>query len=61
MTETQILITIHHEKQNILDEITDIATQRIYNWVNVRDPKSDVTAMLVMSPEEVKKLKERKQ
>lgn len=60
MTETQILITIHHEKQNILDEITDIATQRIYNWVNVRDPKSDVTAMLVMSPEEVKKLKERK-
>lgn len=60
MNKTQILITIHHEKQNILDEITDIATQRIYNWVNVRDPKSDVTAMLVMSPEEVKKLKERK-
>ncbi len=60
MTKTQILITIHHEKQNILDEITDIATDRIYRYVNQRDPKSDVTAMLVMSPEEVKKLKERK-
>lgn len=60
MTETQILITIHHEKKNILDEITDIATDRIYRYVNQRDPKSDVTAMLVMSPEEVKKLKERK-
>lgn len=60
MTETQILITIHHEKQDILDEITDIATDRIYRYVNQRDPKSDVTAMLVMSPEEVKKLKERK-
>ena len=60
MTKTQILITIHHKKQNILDEITDIAMQRIYGYVKQRDEKSDVTAMLVMSPEEVKKLKERK-